>query len=418
MVNLKDRPVVIVGAGIVGLCCAYYLRKAGKQVLLVDKSLPGTGCSFGNSGAISENSITPIGMPGVMKQAPGMLINPESPLSVPLNYMMKAAPWLYAFVKSSTIENVTRTADILAAYLAGSTEQHTKILKEIGAIDLLQSGGQLHVYRTEESLNGDSLSWRLRSERGLKCERVNRQQLLDLEPALSNRYHAGIFCPDQSWLSDPYEYCKRLLIHLLENGCHFVHSELADINKYSDGWKVSLNDGLLVYADDVIVCAGVTTRNIMERLGTKLPLISQRGYHVHTWSPDVKINRIIALSDRKAFVCPMGDSIRIGGTVEFQDPDYPPNDTRAMHLANHLASALDGVNIQHSTRWMGNRPCSPDSIPLIGSPKEHPGLWYATGHGHLGLTGSANTGRLITESILSKRLAPLLAPLSVERFSA
>ncbi|WP_243054946.1 FAD-binding oxidoreductase [Pseudomonas sp. BP01] len=417
MMSFTDRPVVVVGAGIVGLCCAYSLLKEGKQVLLVDPSLPGTGCSFGNSGALSENSVTPIGMPGVLKQAPGMLLNPESPLSVPLNYMIKAAPWLVSFVRSATESNVTRTADVLSKFLAGSLENHTRLMGDIGALDLLRSGGQLHVYTSRRNLEADSLTWRLRRERGLVCEQLGRGEMEELEPALSDRYQAAMYLPDQSWLADPYEYCKRLFSALRLMGCHYLQAEVKELKRIDDSWKVDVGEGKIVYAEDVIIASGVATRRLLEPLGVKLPLISQRGYHVHSWSPNVKVNRIIALADRKAFVCPMGDSVRIAGTVEFQDPALPPNDQRAAHLANHLVDALKGVNVAHSTRWMGNRPCSPDSIPLIGTPKGLPGLWYATGHGHLGLTGAANTGSLLCASIKAKRAVPALASLSIERFT-
>lgn len=416
MLSFTDRPVVVIGAGIVGLCCAFYLRKIGKQVLLVDPSLPGTGCSFGNSGALSENSITPIGMPGVLKQAPGMLINPQSPLSVPMNYMLKAAPWLWAFVRSANEENVTRTADVLSSFLAGSLESHTQLMREIGALDLLRSGGQLHVYTSRRNLDADALTWRLRSERGLVCEPLSRGEMVELEPALSERYQAAMFLPTQSWLADPYAYCQRLFQALVRMGCQYLQAPVDQLERDQGGWKVRVGPAKVVYADDVIVAAGVATRKLLEPLGVKLPLISQRGYHVHSLSPNVKVNRIIALADRKAFICPMGDSVRIAGTVEFQDPDKAPNDQRAAHLANHLAAALDGVNVKHTTRWMGNRPCSPDSIPLIGTPQGMTGLWYATGHGHLGLTGAANTGKLLCTSIRDKKLAPALAPLSLERF--
>ncbi|QLJ12593.1 FAD-dependent oxidoreductase [Pseudomonas putida] len=415
MMSFTDRPVVVVGAGIVGLCCAYFLRKEGKQVLLVDPSLPGTGCSFGNSGALSENSVTPIGMPGVLRQAPGMLLNSQSPLSVPLSYMHKAAPWLLSFLRSANEPNVTRTADVLSKFLAGSLDNHTQLMKEISALDLLRSGGQLHVYTSRRSLESDALTWRLRKERGLVCEALGRGEMQELEPALSDRYQAAMFLPQQSWLADPYEYCQRIFKALLTSGTHYLQAEVKQLQKVDGSWKVDVGAGTVVYAEDVIIAAGVASRRLLQPLGVKLPLISQRGYHVHSWSPNVKVNRIIALADRKAFVCPMGDSVRIAGTVEFQDPDKAPNDQRAAHLANHLADALKGVNVAHSTRWMGNRPCSPDSIPLIGTPPGLPGLWYATGHGHLGLTGAVNTGKLLCASIKQKKAVPDLAPLSFER---
>ena len=416
MLSSSERPVVIVGAGIVGLCCAYYLRRSGREVLLVDRSLPGSGCSFGNSGAISENSITPIGMPGVLKQAPSMLLSSRSPLSVPFSYIGTAAPWLKSFVQHSSASQVTRIASVLKTFLAGTAARHRALMGDVGALDLLHSGGQLHVYTSERALQADQLTWRLRREGGTVAETLGRGAMLELEPALNERYQAAMYLPHQSWLADPYQYCQRIYRAVQERGGAYRQSEVLAIRKQPDGWQVLLGGDESIIADQVIVCSGVATRQLLQPLGLELPLISQRGYHLHAWSPNVKVNRIVALADRKAFISPMGDGLRIGGTVEFDDPAKPPNDKRAAHLAEHLQQAINGVNAANSTRWMGNRPCCPDSMPLIGSPAQHPGLWYAAGHGHLGLTGAANTGHLIAESIATGVLAAPLKPLSLSRF--
>ncbi|PFH28943.1 NAD(P)/FAD-dependent oxidoreductase [Burkholderia sp. JKS000303] len=415
MKNSSSNSVAVVGAGIVGLCIAYYLQKAGLRAVLIDRSLPGTGCSFGNSGALSENSVTPIGMPGIAWKAPRMLMDPRSPLKIRPGYVPQAAPWLRSFVRSANERRVIEIADSLAGLLHGSSHAHHAILEDIGAIELLSDGGQLHAYPDEASLAKDALSWRLREARGLIGKRVDRQEMRELEPALSDRYRAGMFLPTQKWVKDPYQYCRRLFATLSERGGQFVHGTVTGLDRSGEGWTVRVDGHTDVGCANVIVATGVNAPGLLEPWGTRLPLISQRGYHVHLLSPNVKVNRIIALADRKAFVTPMGDGLRIGGTVEIDDPDASPTERRATFLADDVASAVTGVNVRHATRWMGNRPCSPDSMPFIGTSDRHPGLWYAAGHGHLGLTGSANTGALIAGSLLSGQVDPRLAPFSADR---
>jgi D-amino-acid dehydrogenase len=409
--------VVVIGAGIVGVCAAWQLLRRGAKVTLIDRYDPGRGCSFGNAGALSFGSVAPLAMPGVTRDAVSMLFDPAAPLRIPLTYLPTAAPWLTRFVRAARPDAVRRISDALSALLANSIEKHLEILGEVGASDIVRRTGQLYLYPDEKWLAKDAGSWRLRQEHGLRIERLGRDGILALEPAVGPDYPIGMFTPDQGMSANPFRHVTAIATDFARHGGAIARDRVVAIDVESDHVRAVRGANASYVCDHAVVCAGAWSAQLLGSLGYALPLESQRGYHVTIASPGISISRPVVMADRKVFLTPMEDGLRAAGTVEFGGLDRAPNRKRAEYLVRDLARVFPRVQIPADwSFWMGHRPCFPDSLPVLG-PSRHRGLWFNFGHGHLGLTMSATSGDILARAICGEPSNIDMAPFSFARFS-
>jgi D-amino-acid dehydrogenase len=395
--------VAVVGAGIVGACIAHVLRKRGVEVALIDRDEPGRGCSYGNSGAISESSIAPVAMPGVLASVPGMLVDSESPLYLPLGYLPRAAPWLAQFVASARPAKVAVTADKLARLHARAVEKHLALAQEVGTPELCLQRGHLHLYPDEQAFSKDAGGWRMRERFGFKFERLDRDGIVALEPGVHSRYQIGIFLADHATILNPFRYVSAIVRAFVANGGVVQRREIQSIQAMGGGgWQLRSDAGDQSF-DHVVVAAGAWSRRLLDPIGVRLALESQRGYHVQFQGGPQVISRTVVLADRKIFVTPMEDGVRVGGTVEIGGLDRPPDSRRAAVLERIARDTFEGLRGLPSRQWMGHRPCMPDSVPVVGPVAGRPGLWTAVGHGHLGVTDSINTAEQIADGLAARR---------------
>jgi D-amino-acid dehydrogenase len=409
--------VAVVGAGIVGAVIAYTLRRRGARVTLIDRDEPGRGCSYGNSGAISPGSVAPLAMPGILKSVPGMLLDPESPLRLPLAYLPRALPWLARFAAASRPDAVADAARRLAELHAGAVERHVALAREVGVPELVLRQGHLHLYPDETALAKDAGGWRLREQYGYRFERLDRQGILDLEPAIGPRYRIGLFLADHATILNPYRYVQAVVQAYLARGGRLLRGQAGTPERTAEGnWRIAVGDGH-AGSDDrdnrdkdggrhdfqhVVIATGAWTPRLLRPLGVPLNLESQRGYHVQFQGASAAISRTVVLADRKIFVTPMEEGLRVGGTVEIAGLSRPADPRRFQLLERIARESFDGLQDARTTQWMGHRPCMPDSVPIVGEVPQHPGLWLATGHGHLGLTDSVNTAVRIADAMLGE----------------
>ncbi|NYT82806.1 FAD-dependent oxidoreductase [Alcaligenaceae bacterium] len=400
---MERATCAVVGAGIVGVCIAYELSKRGIDTVLVDKGEPGMGCSYGNSGAISSASVAPLAMPGVLASVPAMLGKPDSPLFLPWRYLPRALPWLTRFVLASRSSVVERSAARLAELHRHAVDRHEALANEVGVPEILIMRGHLHLYRNDAALNGDAAAWRLREQHGIAFTRIGRQQILELEPQAPADYNVGVYIEDQATVRNPFRYVQAIFQKYKDGDGRFVHADVQDIQRSAnDGWTLSAANGA-IEASEVVVAAGAWSGRLLRPLGIKLPLETQRGYHVQFQSETAPVSRTVVLTDHKAFFTPMEKGLRVGGTVEFAGLTAEPNPRRAAILARIAKEKFPGLEGQPFETWMGHRPCMPDTVPVVGPSDRHPGLWLAVGHGHLGLTDSVGTAITIAEGMLQAR---------------
>jgi glycine/D-amino acid oxidase-like deaminating enzyme len=415
--NGRDA-VVVIGAGIVGVCTAWHLMRRGANVLLIDRDEPGLGCSYGNAGAVSFGSVAPLAMPGVMRDALRMLLDPAAPLRIPLRYLPQAAPWLWRFVRAARPDEVQRIARVLSTLLANSMEQHVEMLREVGAPEIIRQTGQLYLYPDEKWLRKDALSWTLRRDHGLRVERLGRGDILALEPEVGPDYAVGLFTPDQGMSISPYRQLTAIASDFARRGGRIVRDRVVAIEVDSDRVQAARGENATYPANHVVVCAGAWSAQLLAGLGYAIPLESQRGYHVTIAAPGIGVTRTVVAADRKVFLTPMEGGLRIAGTVEFGGLERAPNRKRAEFLVRDLARVFPRAEIPADwSFWMGHRPCLPDSLPVMG-PSRHRGLWLNFGHGHLGLTMSATSGDILARTICGEPSNIDLAPFAFERFGS
>jgi len=394
----RDCDVVVIGAGIVGACTAFMLAKRGAKVLLVDAESPGRGCSYGNSGALSVGSIAPLAMPGILRSLPRVVFARDSPLRIDPLYLPRALPWLARFVASAKPDQVERVARELHGLHAGAIDAHAALAQEVGAPELILRRGHLHLYPDREAWGKDRAVWDLRARFGIRFETLDRDGIVALEPRIGARYNVGVFLPDHATVINPYRYVERVVAAFEALGGCIARDR---VHLTRTGHAVRCVGAREYVASQVVVAAGVDAKPLLRAVGVRVPLISQRGYHVMFTDGEAPITRTVALADRKVFLAPMEEGLRIGGTVEIASPQAPPDPRRFAQLS-HFARETFGRLGGRQTHWMGNRPCTPDSVPIIGPADGIANLWLALGHGHLGLTQSVPTAQRLGEAIMRR----------------
>jgi glycine/D-amino acid oxidase-like deaminating enzyme len=321
-----------------------------------------------------------------------------------------------AAVRASRPDDVRRIAQTLSTLLANSMEKHIEILGEVGASDIARRTGQLYLYPDEKSLRKDTMSWALRREHGLRIEQLGRADILALEPDVGPDYTIGVFTPEQGMSINPYRQVTAIASDFARRGGHIIRDRIVGV--LTEGSRVQAVQGeSACYAcDHAVICAGAWSAQLLADLGYVLPLESQRGYHVTIPSPEVAVGRPVVAADRKVFLTPMEDGLRVAGTVEFGGLARSPTRERAQYLVRDATRVFPRAKIPTEwSFWMGHRPCFPDSLPVMG-PSRHRGLWLNFGHGHLGLTMSATSGDILARVICGEPSNIDLAPLSFERF--
>lgn len=417
MTERNARSVLVIGAGIVGLSTGYELAKDGWQVTLFDPNPPGSQCSSGNAGALSSGSVAPLAMPGAIRDALTMLVDRKGPLHLPLRYWLQAAPWLRAFVAASKPSRVEQIAAALHDLLKDSVASHRKLAAEVGCPELIRETGQLHLYPDARAMRKDAASWALKQQYGLRVEPVDATAIRALEPDVSDAYRVGVFLPDEASVTDPLQYCRAIAGALQAQGAKFVTARIGSLSHADGIWQIG--DGAQSWTGKhVVLSAGAWSGELLATIGHRVPLISQRGYHVQVAKPGISLSRIVVLADRKVFLNPMREGLRIAGTAEIDAIERPLNRPRALLLKEHAMAGLRDPVLDDETIWMGHRPCLPDSMPVLGAVPDRPNLWCAFGHGHLGVTGSANTAKLIARALKRNSPENELPMFSIDRFAA
>ncbi len=408
---------VVVGAGIVGISCARSLQREGAAVTVIDPLAPGRGTSFGNAGGIAVTEVAPQALPGIMRRVPRWLMDPLGPLAIRWSYLPRLAPWLWRFWRASRRERVEAAAAALASLLSHAYDDYEPLLVEAGIRDILYRKGCISLYESEEALRADAFEWELKRRHGVRVERLAPEELRQMEPELAPIFKLGMFVPDWGHVADPYRVVASIAEHFAREGGTIREARAVGFELGGEGpLALRTESGERIPFERLVIAAGAWSGRLAKLLGSPVPLETERGYHTTLPHPNVSLNRMLHSAEGGFVATPMAMGLRLSGTVELGGLELPPNYARARVLVERARRFLPRLDASGGSEWMGFRPSLPDSLPVI-SPSPHFGnVFYAFGHGHLGLTGGATTGRIIASLAAGRDPGIDLAPFRVDRF--
>ncbi len=408
--------VAVIGAGICGVCCATFLRRAGHEVTLVDRQPPGEGCSFGNAGSLSSSSMVPEPAPGLWMDVPGWLGDRDGPLTIRWRYLPRLVPWLWRFLAAGNAAHVARAATALHDLHAATLDLHTRLAAEAGVPDLVREVDYLHVYPSEQSYRASESDWHLRARHGVRFTLLNAGEVHEVEPELSPHYRRGVLVHEQGYTTNPSRLVKAYAAQFQREGGVLRRAEVRDFETAGDRVTRLLTEAEPIEADAVVIAAGAWSRVLLERLGLRIPLDTERGYHVTVADPGIEIRRTVMESERKFLATPMEMGARFAGTVELASVDAEPDYRRADAILRLARRMYPRLQIGSVSKWMGCRPAMPDGLPVIGPSPRHANVWLAFGHGHTGMIGSPQTGRIIAGMLSGQPLNMDVTPFRADRF--
>jgi D-amino-acid dehydrogenase len=409
-------PVAVVGAGIIGVTIAFELQRRGRSVVLIDRDGPGKGAFYGNMASIAVTEFMPASRPSVWAQMPKWLIDPEGPVRIRPSYMPKLTPWFIRFLEASRPSRVKELEAAGAVLCSRVYEDLLPLLRATDLKDMLTEEGCLSLYADEAEFRADREHIAVLERFGFRHEVLGGNAIRDLEPALTSKIAKAVLFPDNRSIADPYKLVVKLGEKFLSLGGRIEQGEVVGFEHADRVKALRLNDGRSFAASEIVLCAGAYTGKLSRLLGEPIPLETERGYHTQIMAPGISMRHSIIWPARAFMVTPTAGGIRVGGTVEMAGLDAPPDYRRARVLVKRAQKALPELRTAKATEWMGHRPALPDTVPIIGPSAKHHGVFYATGHGHLGLTYAATTARLIADLMTGQTPPVDLRPYRVDRF--
>ena len=410
------RDVVVLGAGIVGLCSALCLQRDGHRVTLIDRLGPGEGTSYGNAGLIQVDAVLPIATPGILWQVPGMLTDPEGPLVIRWRYLLRLAPWLLRFVAASSPRRVEAISAALAALLERAHASYRPLLASADAEDLFSPTGELFVYRDVSAYEAAKPGHDHRRRFGVTLEELGPSEMRQLEPALSPDVARGVFSPDCMRVANPLTLSQRLAAAFTQGGGTVLCETVTDIECGPDGPIAVVTDKNRHDVDRLVLAMGAFSKQWAAKLGARIPLDTERGYHLMLPRPGVDLRIPILVGDHRFGIVPMTHGIRLAGTAELASLDAPPNYRRSRILGPMAQKFVPDLRLDDAEEWIGFRPSIPDSLPVIGAVPGSDRAFLAFGHGHLGLTLGAVTGRLVADLVAGRDSEIDRTPYRADRF--
>ncbi|MBS3978428.1 MAG: FAD-binding oxidoreductase [Rhodobacteraceae bacterium] len=407
--------VIVIGAGVVGLSAALMAQARGLSVTVVDREGPAAGASAGNAGAFAFTDILPLASPGILKKAPKWLLDPLGPLTIPPAYALQIAPWLYRFWRACSPRAVAASTAAQTALMDLSRVELEPFLSATGTLPMLRKDGNLQVYETEAEFRAARPGWEARTAHRIDFRHLSAAEMADLQPGLSPRFIRGTFTPGWWSIADPKDYVLALAEKFRAQGGTILRAEVTGLTPQEGAVSIHTTSEPLA-ADKVVLAAGAFSHRIAATLGERIPLETERGYNT-TLPPGSLDQRCqITFGGHGFVVSRLSTGIRVGGAVELGGLSLPPNFKRSAAMLRKAKAFLPGLKTEGGTQWMGFRPSLPDSLPAIGRSRLSPQVVYAFGHGHLGLTQSAGTARLVADLLTDARLPLDLTPFSPQRF--
>jgi len=412
----KKSSVGVIGAGIQGVCISLFLIKKGFKVTIIDKEDPGKeSASYGNAGHFSPYASVPINRPDILADIPSMLLNSTGPLALQWNYVPKMIPWFLKFIKNCSKTKMMHTAKYMHQILDLALPAYDELFQDIDISNLVESKGIIYFW-TDKDLKSRDLEIKIRNELGVKQQLLTPHEIHDLEPHIKKFYHGGILYPNAKHARNPKKILLKLFDLFLKKGGLFEKQNVKTIN-FLQNSKPEIKTELKSYIfDKAVIACGAFSKKLTDQVDEKIPLETERGYHIHFKGFDHLLSRPVIYLNKGFGITPMEQGLRVVGTVEFGGLENPPSKKRILNLVNNAKYLFPELK-QHNDEWLGFRPTLPDFLPIIGPSKNYKNLFYSFGHHHLGWTLGAISGKIISSMIAEENTNLNLSVYNSKRFS-
>lgn len=408
------QSVIVIGAGFTGVCIAENLRRSGASVTLLDRVKPGdtAQASCGNAGLLARAAIVPAMEPDILPKLPKYLFSRKSPLNLRWSYLPKFLPFGLSFLRNASPARVRKIARSLDMLAHDTVAQHLNLAKGTPAEKYITSGTLTYLYPRKKDYEANRFSNALLAELGVIPDHLNLPELREIDPALGDAYHFGARYKDNGYISDPAAYLQALTAHFEANGGKFVLGAAKGLQ----GQSVRMQDGTELRADTIVIAAGAWSKALTAGLGHKVPLEGERGYHLMLTSPNFTPPIPYMMTDAKSVMTPMDRGIRIAGTTEFAPLDSPPSKRPFELQRDSVRRLYPTLTWGAEETWMGHRPSTPDSLPMLGRTTANPNVIFAFGSQHLGLTIGPKLGVLTAQIAQNRSPNADISALAVDRF--
>ncbi|MFT6659430.1 NAD(P)/FAD-dependent oxidoreductase [Maritalea sp.] len=411
--NNVQHDVIIVGAGIIGLSIAHYLQQEGRMVTLVDRKGIAQEASFGNAAAFAVTDLLPLASPGMLLKAPKWLLDPLGPLTIRPSYLPKITPFLLKFFRASWPDQYKRSVETQAELMNLSRAEIAKIAQMPKMGNQIRSDGALHLYENEADAKANDENNQARKKHGIPFRHVEGEELADLQPGLSPHIKSATFLPTWQTVDDPFEWANSIWDMVRSDGGELIQSEVSDLKMSGE---ITLADGQKIKGTNIIIAAGAWSHKLTAKLGDKIPLETERGYNTTLPVGSFDLKRQLIFGSHGFVMTPLSTGIRVGGAVEFAGLEAEPNYKRSEIMLQKAKKFLPDLGTKNGTQWMGFRPSLPDTLPAIGHASASNKITYAFGHGHLGLTQSLATAKLVCDLVAGRTPEINMTPFNPSRF--
>lgn len=391
--------IIVAGAGIVGVSCAIWLRRAGHEVTMVDRTGPASGTSHGNAGILAAAAVVPVTTPGLVRRAPRMLMNRDSPLFLKWSYLPKILPFLGRFLSHANDGHVDRYGAAMSALLYDSVEQHQALADGTEAARFIDPVDYCYGYATRADFDADAYGWGKRKAAGFAFEVLDAETYAAYDPSFGGAFETVVRLGNHGRISGPGEYVKALARHFEDLGGEIRIATIHDLAMEGGEIAALETDRGRMTADKIVLAMGPWSKEIAHKLGVKVPLETERGYHLEFINPSIVPKSPMMVASGQFVITPMEGRLRAAGVVEFGGLKKGPSRAPFEMLRRRVRRLLPDLRYDDVVEWMGHRPTPADSLPLIGANDAGGQSYSAFGHQHLGLTAGAKTGRLIAELI-------------------
>jgi D-amino-acid dehydrogenase len=406
---------IVIGAGITGVAAALCLARDGWAVTLVDRVAPGDPAqtSFGNAGLLARGSILPVQEPGLVWRAPRMLLDRDAPLFLRPSHLPRLLPWLLPFLANGARPRLDRIVPAIWALTRDTVEAHQALAAGTPAAALIETGPYAYLFPDRAAFAAEAEGYARKAAAGIAWR---ERPAAELDPALGPAYGFAAELPDHGWIADPGAYVAALADAAAAAGARILRAEVRDLRPTAAGVAVETDAGPLA-ADRAVLAAGVWSRALAARLGLRIPLETERGYHLTLRGPSRRPPFPMMLADRALVMTPMREGLRVAGLVEFGGTEAPPSKAPLALIRRAIRRAYPDLTWEAETAWMGHRPTTPDSLPALGPVPGAEAVICAFGGQHLGLTIGPRLGRLAADLAAGRRPNLDLAPYAPGRFA-